>query len=293
MRLDAHIHTGLERADYNVNPKENQKNTMKGLKEAGLDGGVILSVDPLKFADWDPEKRLQDCLDTCDGEENLYPFYYINPLESDALDQVDMAVKAGVYGFKMICSRYVVSDDKCLQVCDKIAKNNKPVLFHSGICWDGVSSANNNKPCNFEALIDIPKIKFCLAHVSWPWYDECIAVYGKFNNAYFRNPNMSCEMFIDVTPGTPRPYREEVFTHLLQWSEYEFRYNLMFGTDSNTSSYNASWAKEWQKRDDALYEKLIPEDVEDFKEHVYYKNVLRFIGVSDEVPQKKIPMIGE
>lgn len=293
MRLDGHIHTGLERADYNLNPAENQANLMKGLKAAGLDGGVIFSVDPLKFADWDPEKRLQDCLDTCKGQENLYPFYYINPVESDFMDQVDMALKAGVYGFKMICTLYKPSDDRCLQVCEKAAQNGKPVLFHSGICWDGHDSANNNKPANFEAMIEIPKLKFCLAHVSWPWYDECIAVYGKFNNAYFRRPEMSCEMFIDVTPGTPRPYRETVFTHLLEWSEYDLRYNLMFGTDSNTSSYNTAWAQEWQKRDDALYEKLITEDVEDFKDHVYCKNILRFIGVSDEQPVKRIPMIGE
>ena len=181
MRIDAHIHTGLERNEYIVDPKGNQARLMEGLKNAGLDGAVILSVDPLKFSDWDPEKRLEDCLLTCEGEENLYPFYYLNPLETDALDQIDMAVKAGVYGFKMICSKYAPSDERCLLACEKIAQNDKPVLFHSGICWDGVPSANNNKPSNFEALIEIPRLRFCLAHVSWPWYDECIAVYGKFN----------------------------------------------------------------------------------------------------------------
>lgn len=99
-------------------------------------------------------------------------------------------------------------------------------------------------------------------------------------------------MFIDVTPGTPRVYREEVFRHLL-CSDYELRYNLMFGTDSSTDGYNVAWSKEWQERDNALYRQLVSENVEDFMDHVYGKNFLRFLGLSNESPTKKIPMVGE
>ncbi|MDO4488361.1 MAG: amidohydrolase family protein [Eubacteriales bacterium] len=297
MRIDAHIHTGLDPKDYRdeylKNPEGNRARLIEGLRGAGLDGGVIISVDPLTFRDWDPEQRLEDVLRTCGSNNNLYPFYWINPLESDALDQIDLAVEKGINGFKIICSEFAPSNEKCLLACEKIAKMGKPVLFHSGILWDGMPSANFNKPSNFEALIEIPKLRFCLAHVSWPWCDECIAVYGKFNNAYYTRPDMSCEMFIDVTPGTPRGYRDEVFTRLLDWSTYELRYNLIFGTDCNTVNYNTSWAKEWQQRDDAIYRRLITENTEDFLEHVYYKNIMRFMGLSDEKPAKSIPMVGE
>ena len=54
-----------------------------------------------------------------------------------------------------------------------------------------------------------------------------------------------------------------------------------------------AWANEWQARDNALYEKFIPEDVEDFKDHIYCKNILRFMGRSDEDPVRKIPMVAE
>lgn len=293
MRLDGHIHTAIRPEDYVTQGAANTDDLEKKLQAAGLSGGVLFSVDPFRFSDWTPEKRIQDVLDTCGGKENFFPFYYINPMEDGALDQVKLAVDMGIDGFKMICSRYQVSDQKCLDVCEKIASYNKPVLFHSGICWDGVASANNNKPANFEALIDIPRLRFCLAHISWPWYDECIAVYGKFNNAYYSRPDLSCEMFIDCTPGTPRPYRREAMTHLLQWSEYELRYNLIFGTDCFTPNYNTAWALEWQKRDDEIYADLIRDDVEDFKDHVYCKNLLRFLGKSDEKPVKYIPMVGQ
>lgn len=291
MRLDGHIHTGL-RGDYTGTSEREKEKLMANLHKAGFDGGVILSADPVKCRGMDPQKRMEDALAVCKGEEYLFPLYWINPLDSDAEDQVQAAADAGFDGFKMICSRYDPGCKESMRVLEKMASLNKPVLFHSGICWDGFNSANHNRPGNFEALIEIPHLRFTLAHVSWPWYDECIAVYGKFLNAHYMRPDLSCEMFIDLTPGTPRGYREEVFRHMVA-SEYEYRYNLIFGTDSLTTAYNVSWAREWQDRDDALYNKFVREDVEDFKDHVYCRNLMRFLGKSDENPSMKIPMVAD
>ncbi|MBD5168757.1 MAG: hypothetical protein HDT20_01285 [Oscillibacter sp.] len=292
MRIDSHIHTGLG-GDYPTASAFDRAKFMGDLRSAGIDGAVILSADPLKCGrKMGPSERMQDTLAICRGEENLFPFYWINPLEDGAAEQVQQAVDAGFDGFKMICSNYYPGCNQSMDVLQKIAESGKPVLFHSGICWDGMNSADYNRPGNFEALIEIPKLRFALAHISWPWCDECIAVYGKFNNAYYMRPETSCEMFIDVTPGTPRGYREDVFRYLFG-SCYEFRYNLMFGSDCSTSKYNAAWSREWQDRDDMLYERFVEEDVEDFKEHVYCKNVMRFMGKSDEKIQKKVPMVAE
>ena len=86
-------------------------------------------------------------------------------------------------------------------------------------------------------------------------------------------------MFIDVTPGTPKVYREEVFRKLLGC--YDMRNNLMFGLDSNTAKYDAEKSKTWQAMDNALYEKYVDRDVEDFKDHVYGLNLLRFLGIKE------------
>ena len=62
------------------------------------------------------------------------------------------------------------------------------------------------------------------------------------------------------------------------------RDNLMFGTDCNidgrgvTEGYDYKIAKERMDFDDSLYEKYVNDDVEDFKDHVYCKNLLRFLG---------------
>ena len=58
-----------------------------------------------------------------------------------------------------------------MKVYNEIAKHEKPVLFHSGILWDGLNSSSTTSP-RFEALLEVNGLKFALAHVSWPWHDE-------------------------------------------------------------------------------------------------------------------------
>ena len=291
MRFDCHVHSGVI-STYGCGAEFDRNRFLADLQQSGFDGCAVYSPSCSRFSNLSADERMKAALDICGDSDVLFPFYWINPLEEDALSQVDIAIERGFVAFKMIPSRYNVACRESMDVIEKIAKKGKPIMFHSGICWDGVNSAANHRPANYEALIEIPNLKFCLAHVSWPWYDECIAVYGKFNNAYNMRSSESDEMFIDLTPGTPRIYREEVFRHLL-CCDYEMRYNLMFGTDSSTEKYNVEWSKEWQDRDDLLYNKFVSGDIIDFKEHVYGKNFLRFIGKSDEAPTKKIPLVGQ
>ena len=62
----------------------------------------------------------------------------------------------------------------------EIAKLNVPVIFHTGILWDGRVSSNYNRPLHWESLLPITNLRFSMGHCSWPWVDECIALYGKF-----------------------------------------------------------------------------------------------------------------
>lgn len=274
MKIDCHVHTRSSE-DYCSLGKYDAKVFCTSLAESGFDGAAIYSLSPLTWGHKHWSERMQICLDICKSGENLFPFYWITPNEENAMEQVDEAIKRGFVAFKMIPSDYEIGDKKTLDLISKIAGARKPVMFHSGICWDGVDSANKTKPANFNALIEIPNLKFCLAHVGWPWYDECIALYGKFWWKHKFDPTAP-EMFIDLTPGTPEVYRDDVFRHLLL--SYNMRNNLMFGTDCNTDGYVSDVAKRWQEIDNALYEKYVKNDVVDFKERVYGKNFLRFIG---------------
>ena len=290
MILDGHIHT----ADTpGISGSECRESLLSNMRKAGIDGGMIISMDPMgDGSHFSAGERLDKLMDIAGGHQNLYTAYWIDPTADDAPEQIRLAVSAGVNAFKVICSRFHPSDERAMAAYRKIAEVGKPILFHSGICWDGLNSARYNRPGEFECLINVPDLKFTLAHVSWPWCDECIAVYGKFNNAYYWRDDVSCEMFIDVTPGTPPLWREEVFRKLF-CGDYDVYHNVIFGSDSSAHKYNAGWVKDWMRRDGELYEKFGLAGKDGFPDHIYGENLLRFLGLSDEKFEKKIPMVAE
>ena len=215
---------------------------------------------------------------------------FIDPTEPDALEQAELAGRKGILGFKIICSQHFPCDDRAMPVYNKIAELKKPVLFHSGILYDGRNASGNyNRPCNFEGLLSVDGLRFALAHISWPWTDECIAVYGKFNNAFSRSGKGGAgEMFIDVSPGTPRPYRKAVFDRLL-FAGYNIKTNLLYGIDTSVGPYSSSYAKDILAYDESLFDEyyktggMFGRELDaDFRDYLYYKNLLRFVGLPED-----------
>jgi len=108
-------------------------------------------------------------------------------------------------------------------------------------------------------------LRFALAHISWPWTDECIALYGRFRAN--RGGSLlgdaraeEMQMYIDVTPGTPKFYRREVFKKAMA---YGCRDYMIFGSDSSASNLqNARYVAEMDK------------------------GIIRELGYSDEVIKK-------
>ena len=286
MILDGHIHIGKgpeDRADF-----------VQRLQSAGIAGGVVISLPPPSFAETagapSVDERLDNLLFWVENQPDLYPFFWIDPLEDAAIEQVQQAVERGVVGFKVICSSFFAGDARALRVFRAISQAKKPILFHSGILWDGRPSAPYNQPAQFEALLEVEGLRFALAHISWPWCDELIAVYGKFLNAYARRPDFSVEMFIDLTPGTPPIYRAEVLTKLLTVG-YDVGRNIIFGTDCHTNDYNGAWTQEWIRRDREIYQSLGLS--EDGIEQIFSENLRQFIAPSAETIERKIPRAAE
>lgn len=284
--LDGHVHIGYE--------SKNDGSFILQMRLAGMEGGVIMSLSPNGFGDrsafYTHKERLEGLFAMVAGHETLYPFFWINPVAEDASEQVLLAESMGVMGYKVICSSHYPCDDRAMKTYEMIAAAGKPILFHSGILWDGKPSSQFNKPVEFEPLLGIHHLRFCLAHISWPWYDENIAVYGKFLNAYSLHPDLSVEMFVDLTPGTPPVYREEALTRLFM-SEYDVENNVIFGTDCNTLHYNHKWTSDWVIRDNAIYDKIgIGEDI---RRKIYGDNLRRFIGISKVPVQRRKLIPGE
>lgn len=271
MILDGHIHITAGPVD--------QKGLLSRMHAAGVDGGILLSLPPASFEGFGPARsaaeRLDNLLAWVADQPTLFPAFWVDPLEADALEQVALAQERGVRAFKVICNRFYPREPRALEVFQAIARTGRSVLFHSGILWDGQDSGRYNRPVEFEALLGVTDLRFALAHISWPWCDEHIAVYGKFCQARSRGPKLPVEMFVDLTPGTPPLYRQDALTKLFSVG-YAVENNVFFGTDCVTDNYDTAWAREWIERDNRIYDQLGLK--QETVENVYFRNLQRFLG---------------
>ena len=95
---------------------------------------------------------------------------------------------------------YPPYDERIFPVYEKIQQLKVPILFYSGILSGNRDSSRFCRPVNFEVMIDLPKIRFALAHIGWPWTDECIAVAGRFA-ADVLDPVAGLQEHAPIPPG--------------------------------------------------------------------------------------------
>lgn len=251
-RYDAHMHV--------MAGKPEPGRFRDSLEAAGIAGGALYSEnpDPVDLPPGkvpSPERAMDNLLAWIDGSKTIFPFYWINPIAPDALSLVDLAESKGMMGYKVLPGTFHPGDERAMEVYAKIASLGKPVMFHSGILWDGRFSSCHTRPGNYEALLSVPGLRFALAHLSWPWVDESLAVYGKLLNSYRLLGEKAPEAFLDITPGTPPIYRKEALTKLFTIG-YDVKDHVLFGTDGMTPGYGMEWSRQWQARDDAIYSEL-------------------------------------
>lgn len=279
--FDMHIHVGSEKTDTNY--------LLEQMEAAGVYGGGIISPCPLEAtADLYKlpfKERLQNAL-SWKIENRLFPILWVHPEEKDTLQNVKVAADAGVSAFKIICDTFPVYSDNCQRLLRAIEETGKPCIFHSGILWSGTDSSRYNRPVDWECMLNLDSIKFSMGHCSWPWVDECIALYGKILHHY--NTRRSCEMFFDMTPGTPVIYRRDLLTKLFTVG-YDVESNIMFGTDSLTNDYNSAWVKGWLERDGKILDDLGVDN--SIRKKIYEDNFMRFLQGGEA--EHKLPQINK
>lgn len=167
--------------------------------------------------------------------ERLLGFVWLEPrLPSAPTLLAQAADMPGIVGCKMIPHHWYPYDEQIFPVYAKAQELDLPFLFHSGILWGFDDSSRFCRPVYYEVLQHFPKVRFALAHISWPWTDECIATAGSFRAAV-RNRQEDMQMWIDMTPGTPRFYRTDAVDKAYK---YLGAARLLWGTDCRVEGYN-------------------------------------------------------
>jgi predicted TIM-barrel fold metal-dependent hydrolase len=172
-------------------------------------------------------RRATNCLARIvrQGRGRLFGFARLNPTIPGITDEIHRAIEGlNLTGIKMLPKRWYPYEERLRPVYEVINQLKAPILFHSGILWGHGASSMYCRPVFYECLMDYPNIRFALAHIGWPWTDECLALAGRFWHGGLGRGRM----FVDITPGAPRIWKLDAMRKALAYLPHEA---LMYGSD--------------------------------------------------------------
>jgi predicted TIM-barrel fold metal-dependent hydrolase len=217
-----------------------------------------------------------------EAPDRILGFCWIEPRHEGAVEELERAIAdKKLVGCKMIPNHWYPYDELVFPVYEKAQELRIPIIFHSGILWGFEDSSRFCRPCFYEALIHFPKLKFALAHIGWPWTDECLATAGRFRFAS-DCAGAALQMYIDLTPGAPGFYREEVLTKTLKYLGSD---GVMWGSDAHALTVGKfgkeiTCGKEFYFRERVLLRDVLSRSEEDM-EKVFSKNLVDFMKPLD------------
>mgnify|MGYP005840379963 CR=1 FL=1 len=225
MAIDVHVHT---------RGTEDGRKVLKAMDAVGLERMVLLAVPPQRDEEAkgarNPHRKVLDRIARLvkPDPERLIGFAWIEPTLPDAVEAVDYAFsEKGLAGVKMIPNHWYPADERAQACYAKINEYAKPMLFHTGILWGTSDTSQYCRPAFFEIMLHYPNIRFAMAHISWPWTDECYAVCGKFRAAGGYRPE-NWRSYVDITSGAPRIWKVDA---LRKGLAYMGDRQIVYGSD--------------------------------------------------------------
>ncbi|OGS17803.1 MAG: hypothetical protein A3J83_07970 [Elusimicrobia bacterium RIFOXYA2_FULL_40_6] len=283
--IDCHVHSMGD---------ENHEQILEWMEKEKLDKIILLSKSPF-VPRVDISKKILDCtielVSDKEFEKNMVslgetakkskgrivPFLYIEPTMENTNKHIELAIKEfGYKGIKIIPNGWYPGEKRFYKVYDKIAETGLPILFHCGALWSFGDTSQYCRPVNYEFMLRYPNTRFALAHIGWPWIDECIAVALKCIELREDMPGGDkLQCYVDITPGTPLFYREYALNACLNVLGARC---MMFGTDSRGSGERMFLSKPNEKyeTDRKILTKLGCS--EEDQNRIFHKNLLDFVG---------------
>jgi predicted TIM-barrel fold metal-dependent hydrolase len=157
----------------------------------------------------------------------LIPFGSVDPHKGKlGVREIEELIGAGVRGFKFHpnTQAFWPNDREHYKLYEPIAEAGLIALFHSGTTGigagmpggGGVRLKYSNPMLVDDVAADFPKLKIILAHPSFPWQDEALAV-------AVHKPNV----YIDLSGWSPKYFPE----NLIRYTNTQLRHKMLFGSD--------------------------------------------------------------
>jgi len=195
----------------------------------------------------------------------LIPFASIDPAKGKlgAREARDLVANHGVQGFKFhpTMQGFYTNDRKAYVLYEAIAETGKVALFHTGQTGVGAGmpggmglKLDHSNPMYIDAVAaDFPEMKIILAHPSFPWQEEALAVATHKPNVY-----------IDLSGWSPK-YFPPI---LVRYANTLLRHKMLCGSD---------WPAITPDRWLADFEKIEIRD--DVRPLILKENARRLLGV--------------
>ena len=195
----------------------------------------------------------------------MIPFGSVDPNRGrQAVDLADRLItEGGVKGFKFHCSmqQFHANDRLAYPLYERIQESGLPVLFHTGqsgagrgVRGGGGIRLKYTNPMDIDDVaVDFPDMPIIMAHPSFPWQDEAIAV-------ALHKP----QVYIDLSGWSPKYFPPQLVHH----ARTLLQDKVLFGTD-----YPLLTPDYWQTEFDKLG---FPDDV---REKIMLRNAAGLLGI--------------
>ncbi|MBI4445245.1 MAG: amidohydrolase [Acidobacteria bacterium] len=198
------------------------RETARLLREAGARMGVIVNLGGTPLAAGElSNQALVDAIG--DDRDILKVFAGVNPRRGRrAVRELRLALeKLGCIGAKIHPPyQEIMPGDRDLMypLYEVLVENNAPVLFHTGNTLLTGTKLKYGHPMHIdEVAVDFPQLKIIMAHWSWPWIDDALAVVSRNKNVY-----------VDVSGHLPKYLPACVWHHM---QRVDLRHRFFFATD--------------------------------------------------------------
>lgn len=200
--------------------------------------------------------------------ERFIGFASVDPRREDAKEELIRAFdELGLKGLKLNVSRLKMypNDPLLMPLYEICQAKNKPIMFHAGYSWEPNTPAKYAEPIKFEDVaVAFPDLRFCLAHMGFPWWNETIMMLMKYPNVY-ADTSM-------VYMDSPRNFYKQMFTvnMNLNWLQNCLQDKIMFGSNNPRFRHIRSL--------DGIKNLPLRKDVMDA---ILGENAMRFLGMEE------------
>ncbi|MBV9357967.1 MAG: amidohydrolase family protein, partial [Chloroflexi bacterium] len=213
--LDAHTHLAGSESG------ESASGILECLDACGIDKAFVFAPLIDRRSDQLTDEHLADirahntyCSDLCSSApERLLGFCVLNPAPplggGSVAHAVDLMIEEvqrcyhelGLRAVKLIPAGWYPDDAEVLRLYRAIAELGMYVVFHVGIFLDG-REGKYCRPAFYEGLHQVPGLRAQLAHLGWPWVDECLAVLAMETEVHGQTP-ARWQLRADLSFGPP------------------------------------------------------------------------------------------